>query len=104
MTETLPAGVERAVRGFCEDYDRRAREISKGTAPAELIGYYMVLNAKIDRAIASCCEEPFCAAMRADIGNCTGHRTSQMIYLSAGTYKDRKRKTKLAIAKAFHLI
>ena len=104
MTENLPQGVERAVRGFCEDYDRRAREISKGTAPAELIGYYMVLNAKIDSAIASCCEEAFCDVIRSDIGSCTGHRLTSLYYLSPGTYKDRKRKSKLAIARALHLI
>ena len=53
MTSNLPAGVERAVRGICEDYARRKAEIEEGKLPPETIGHYMIINAKIDNAIAS---------------------------------------------------
>ena len=104
MENQLPEGVERAVRGYCEDYARRKAEIEKGSLPPETIGHYMVLNAKIDTAIASCCEEAFCEEIREDIGSCRGHRYTRLYYLAPATYKDRKRKSKLAIAKALHLL
>ena len=104
VTKTLPQGVERAVRGYCEDYSRRRAEIAKGALPPETIGHYMILNAKIDDAIASCCEAAFCEDIREDIASCTGHRFTKLYYLAPATYKDRKRKSKLAIARALHLI
>ncbi len=104
MTKTLPSGVERAVRGYCEDYPRRRAEIAKGKLPPETIGHYMILNAKIDDAIASCCEAAFCEDIREDIATCTGHRFTKLYYLAPATYKDRKRKSKIAIARALHLI
>ncbi|MBE6656473.1 MAG: hypothetical protein E7609_06390 [Ruminococcaceae bacterium] len=104
MTKTLPTGVERAVRGVCEDYARRKLEIEKGKLPPETIGHYMVINAKIDNAIASCCDESFCEEIREDIGSCTGFRNSRVTYLSYGSYKTRKKECKLAIAKALNLL
>lgn len=104
MTKPLPAGVEHAVRGICEDYSRRKKEIEKGTLPPETLGHYMVMNAKIDNAIASCCEECFCEDIREDIGSLTGYNRSRIGYLSVCTYKTRKKACKLAIAKALHLI
>ena len=104
MTKTLPAGVERTVRGVCEDYARRQKEIERGKLPPEIIGHYMIMNAKIDNAIASCCEESFCEEIREDIGTQTGYNRSKVTFLSFGAYKTRKRECKLAIAKALHLI
>ena len=104
MTKPLPAGVEHAVRGICEDYSRRKKEIEKGTLPPETLGHYIVMNAKIDSAIASCCEESFCEEIREDIGSLTGYNRSRVEFLSAGSYKLRKRACKIAIAKALHLI
>ena len=102
--EQLPESVEHIVRGFCEDYERRRKEIRRQALPAATIGCYMMLNATIDEAIASCCDESICEEIRNDIGSCTGHRYSRLSFVSAGTYKERKRKSKLAIAKALHLI
>ena len=90
MTKTLPVGVERAVRGFCEDYTRRKAEIEKGKLPPETIGHYMVINAKIDNAIASCCEESFCEAIREDIGSSTGFQNSSVTFLSYEATKHAK--------------
>lgn len=104
MTKPLPAGVERTVRGVCEDYPRRKKEIERGTLPPETIGHYMIMNAKIDSAIASCCEESFCEEIREDIGSQTGYDRSRITFLSAGTYKARKKACKIAIAKALNLI
>lgn len=104
MTKTLPAGVERTVRGVCEDYARRKKEIELGKLPPETIGHYMVMNAKIDTAIASCCEESFCEEIREDIGSAKGYDRSRISYLSFGSYKARKRACKIAIAQALHLI
>lgn len=104
MTSSLPIGVERAVRGICEDYARRKAEIEKGKLPPETIGHYMVINAKIDSAIASCCEESFCEMIREDIGTSTGFNNSRVTYLSSGSYKTRKKECKIAIAKALNLI
>ena len=104
MTSNLPSGVERAVRGMCEDYARRKAEIEEGKLPPETIGHYMIINAKIDNAIASCCEESFCEMIREDIGSQTGYQNSRIFYLSYSSYKMRKKECKLAIAKALHLI
>ena len=104
MKKKIPVGVERAIRGYCEDYARRREEIKRGVLPAEVIGHYMVINAKIDRAIASCCEDGFCEEIREDIGASTGYDHSRISFLSLGTYKARKRACKLAIAKELHLL
>lgn len=104
VTSKLPSGVEHAVRGMCEDYSRRKSEIEKGILPPETIGHYMILNAKIDNAIASCCDESFCEEIREDIGSQKGFHHSGVSYLSCGTYKAYKRECKLAIAKALNLI
>ena len=53
---------------------------------------------------ASCCEEGILTEMRRDIGAERGYHFSQLYFLAEGTYKDRKRKSKRAIAKALHLI
>ncbi len=100
----LPESVLRAVRAMCEDYDRRAGEIRRGALAPEVLGHYMMLNGAIDRALAECCEEGIRTEMRRDIGNNTGYQFTQLYFLSFGTYKDRKRKSKHAIAKALHLI
>ena len=104
MTYSLPAGVERTVRGVCEDYARRKLEIEKGKLPPETLGHYMIMNAKIDSAIASCCEESFCEEIREDIGSQAGYVRSRINFLSPCTYKARKRACKIAIAQALHLI
>ena len=104
VTKKIPRGVEHAVRGYCEDYPRRREEIQKGVLPAEVIGHYMVINAKIDRAIASCCDESFCEEIREDIASSTGYDHSRISFLSFGSYKARKRACKLAIAKELHLL
>ena len=104
MKSLIPAGVEHVVRAHCEDYDRRRRAIEEGALPPEILGHYMILNAKIDRAIASCCDESFCEEMREDIAYQKGYQTTPVLYLSPLTYKIRKRETKLAIAKALHLL
>lgn len=104
MTSKLPLGVEHAVRGVCEDYGRRKLEIEKGKLPPETIGHYMVINAKIDNAIASCCDESYCEEIREDIGASKGYRNTKIAYLSYGSYKTRKKECKLAIAKALNLI
>ena len=104
MTKTLPTGVERTVRGVCEDYRRRKNEIEKGKLPPETLGHYMIMNAKIDSAIASCCEESFCEMIREDIGSSTGYQHTKIMLLSGGAYKARKKACKLAIAQALHLI
>lgn len=103
MIKNLPLGVERAVRGYCEDYPRRKAEIAKGALPPETIGHYMIINAGIDRAIASCCVD-FCEEMREDIAGGLGYHNSKVAYIGYGTYKDRKRRCKLAIAKELHLL
>ncbi|MBP3437238.1 MAG: hypothetical protein J6K61_04970 [Clostridia bacterium] len=100
----LPPSVSHTVRAMCEDYDRRAEEIHRGKLPAATLGHYMMLNAAIDEALKSCCEEGVCEQIRRDIATQTGHRFTQLYYLSPGTYKDRKRKGKYAIAKALHLL
>ena len=104
MPDKLPEGVERIVRGYCEDYERRREEIRRQKLPAATIGCYMMLNAAIDEAIAACCDEAIREEIRNDIGSCTGHRCSRLTFVSPGTYKERKRRSKLAIAKALHLI
>ena len=100
----LPLAVEHVVRAHCADYDRRRRAIAEGQLPPETLGHYMILNAKIDRAIASCCEESFCEEMREDIAAVHGHRNSRLYFISPNTFKVRKRETKIAIAKALHLL
>jgi hypothetical protein len=105
MTEyKLPEGVERAVRAMCEDYDRRASEICRAKLSVEVLAHYMLLNAAIDRAISEICEEGIRKEMRRDIGLNRGYHFTQLYFLAEGTYKDRKRKSKHAIAKALHLI
>lgn len=100
----IPKGVDRAIRAYCEDYPRRERAIAEGRLAPETLGHYMIVNARIDDAIASCCDESFCEEMREDIANHTGHRASRLTYLGVSTYKRRKLATKLAIAKALHLL
>lgn len=102
--EKLPEGVERAVRAMCEDYDRRAAEILRGKLSPEVLGHYMILNAKIDRAIAECCEVGIRQEIRHDIASNTGYSFTQLYFLTSHSYKDRKRRSKEAIAKALYLI
>lgn len=102
--QLLPPSVCHAVRAMCEDYDRRQEEIRRGKLPPATLGHYMMLNAAIDAALESCCEENVREAIRRDIASHTGHRFTQLYYLSPGTYKERKRKSKLAIAKALGLL
>lgn len=102
--QRLPIGVDRAVRALCEDYPRRRDAILDGTLPPETLAHYTILNAKIDRAIASCCDESFCEEIREDIGNGTGHRATALTYLGINTYKTYKQKSKHAIARALHLL
>ncbi|MCQ2386162.1 MAG: hypothetical protein MJ078_05770 [Clostridia bacterium] len=102
--EVLPEEVRQAVKALCGDYDRRQAEIQKGNLPPKVIANYMMINAAIDEAIASCCEEGVRAEMRKDIGSGVGHRFSKLFYLSVNTYKDRKSKSKAAIAKALLLM
>ena len=104
LEQELPPGVGRTVRALCEDYDRRALEIKKGTMSPEVLGHYMILNAAIDKALAECCEEEIRTEIRHDIGAGVGHRFTQLYYLSTGTYKTRKRDATLAMAKAMKLI
>lgn len=104
QTEALPLTVERAVRAMCDDYDRRADEISRGKLSPAVLGHYMLLNGRIDEAIASCCDPGICKEMRRDIANGTGHRATRLYYLSPKTYKARKRESKYAIARALGLI
>ena len=103
MTE-LPLSVDRAVRAMCEDYDRRAREIARGALSPRVIAHYMLLNASIDEAIASVCEVGIRAEIRRDIGNGTGHRFTQLYFLSPKVYKSRKRAAKEAVARALGLL
>lgn len=103
MLKDLPIAIERVVRGYCEDYPRRKAEIAKGALPPETIGHYMIINAGIDRAIASCCVD-FCEEMREDIAGKSGYQNTKVAYVSCGTYKERKRRCKLAIAKELHLL
>ena len=100
----LPESVERAVRAMCEDYGRRAAESRRAKLSPEVIGHYMLLNAAIDRAIAECCEEGIRREMLSDIGAARGYHFTQLYFIAEGTYKDRKRKSKHAIARALHLI
>ena len=100
----LPKGVGRAVRALCEDYDRRALEIERGKLPPDILGNYMILNAKIDQALADCCEEEIRNEIRHDIGAGVGHRFTQVYYMAPATYKARKRSSAVAIAKAMTLI
>ncbi len=102
--EALPPTVERAVRAMCADYDRRAAEIRRGKLSPTVLGHYLILNGKIDEAIASCCEAGICEEMRRDIGNGTGHRFTQLYFLAPKTYKERKRESKHAVAKVLGLI
>ncbi len=102
--QTLPLSVDHAVRAMCEDYERRASEIKRDKLSRLVIGHYMMLNAKIDGAIASVCEAGICEEMRRDIGNGTGHRFTQLYYLTPKTYKARKKESKLAIARALGLM
>ena len=102
--ERLPPSVCHTVRAMCEDYDRRSEEIRRGKLSPATLGHFMMLNAAIDSALESCCEEGVREVIRRDIANQTGHRFTQLYYLSPGTYKDRKRKSKMAIAKALHLL
>ena len=99
----LPLSLERAVRAMCEDYERRKSEISRGKLSPLVLGHYMMLNAKIDEAVASVCEEGIREEMRRDIANGTGHRFTRLYFLSPKTYKARKKETKLAIARALGL-
>ena len=103
MTE-LPLSVDHAVRAMCEDYDRRAKEIARASLCARVLAHYMMLNALIDEAIASVCEVGICAEIRRDIGSGTGHRFTQLYYLSPKVYKSRKRAAKEAIARALGLL
>lgn len=103
-SELLPPAVAHTVRAICEDYDRRKAEIGRGKLSAATLGHYMMINAAIDEALASCCEEGIREIIRHDIGAGTGHRFTQLYFLSCNTYKDRKRKGKLAIAKALRLL
>ena len=100
----IPIAVKRAVRALCEDYDRRAKEIKRGVLPPDVLGNYMILNATVDAALASCCEEEIRTEIRHDIGAGVGHRFTQIYYMSAGSYKERKHNATLAVAKAMKLI
>ena len=102
--KSIPPGVRRAVRALCEDYDRRAREIARGVLPPDVLGNYMILNATVDAALASCCEEEIRNEIRHDIGAGVGHHFTQIYYLAPGTYKDRKRSATVAVAKAMKLL
>jgi hypothetical protein len=89
---------------MCEDYDRRALEIERGRMPPDVVGGYMIMNAAIDAAIASCCEEGIRTEIRHDLAERRGETYTQIYYLSPRTYKLRKKACKLAIAKALHLL
>ena len=99
-SSALPLAVERAVRAMCEDYERRENEISRGKLSPLVLGHYMMLNAKIDEAIASVCEEGIREQMRRDIASGIGHRFTQLYFLNAKAYKARKKESKRAIARA----
>lgn len=100
----IPVGVDRIVRGHCEDYRRRAAAIKEGKLPPETLAHYTILNAKIDRALAACCESYFHEEMREDIAQGTGHDKSRLYRMNINTYKTYKQEIKIAIAEALHLL
>ncbi len=104
VTNTLPLSVNRVVVAICGDYDRRKREIEKKKIDEQTLSHYRRLNNLIDEAITEECEVGIRNTMREDIGNGVGHRRTQLYYISAGTYKTRKRNTKYRIAKKLNLV
>ena len=101
---SLPDTVDKTVRAMCEDYERRAGAIKEGALPTNLLANYLLLNSAIDDALAECCEESIREHMRRDIANGIGYRSTTLYFLTPRSYLSRKRKTKMAIAKALHLL
>ena len=101
---TLPPEVGRVVIALCGDYDRRERVLLRGEAAPAVLSSYETLNRGIDRALAEVCEEGIRTQLRRDIAEKRGARRTQILTISEGTYKRRKRESALRIARELNLL
>ena len=106
MTEgsRLPPGVEHMIFAICEDYPRRARAIADGVGNPATLAEYRRLNDLIDDALEESCEPDLREEMRRDLGLRRGAHYTQLWQISVGTYKIRKKMSKLAIARRLNLL
>ena len=88
---------------LCADYRRRADALSKGILPHLTEMQYKYLNFKIYEAAAEIVGEGEAELYISEIGERRGYAFSQVEDVSDTTYKDRKKRVKVAIAKKLNL-
>ncbi len=107
MVSELSRSVEHIVIAYCEDYDRRARLLSRREGDEDTRAFYDHLNRMIDTSLESSLPtlDPHGrVAMREDIACRRGATYSPLYTLSPATYKRYKRRAKYTIARNLGLI
>ena len=87
----LPGGIVAIAVAVIADYDRRCREIKKGTLPTPLLSTYQSYNKIVEEALSHV-EEPARAEFISDISAGRGHKHS-FLYgrYTSWSYYARKR-------------
>ena len=104
LERRIPQGIEHLIAALCEDYPRRKHEIEVGTADPATLAEYRRLNDLVDDALEESCEPEIREEMRRDLALRRGALYTQIWQFGEGTYKNRKRMCKLAIAKRLRLL
>ena len=104
LERRIPQGIEHLIAAICEDYPRRKHEIETGTGDPETLAEYRRLNDLVDDALEESCEPAIREEMRRDLALRRGAHYTQIWQMGEGTYKNRKRLCKLAIAKRLRLL
>ena len=87
----LPGGIVAIAVAVIADYDRRCREIKKGTLPTPLLSTYEKYNGIVEEALSHV-EEPARAQFLSDISAGRGHKHSFLYgQYTSWSYYARKR-------------
>ncbi len=100
----IPSGIEHLIAAICEDYPRRKHEIEAGEGDPVTLAEYRRLNDLVDDALEESCEPEIREEMRRDLALRRGAHYTQIWQMWEGTYKNRKRTCKLAIARRLRLL
>ena len=100
----IPPGIEHLISAICEDYPRRKHEIECGERDPATLAEYRRLTELVDDALAESCEPAIREEMRRDLALRRGAHYTQIWQIGEGTYKNRKRTCKLAIARRLRLL
>lgn len=100
----IPDSVADIVKAICADYDRREKDIAKGSIKCETKKLYKYLNGIIDMALEEI-EIGIRRSILDDISGKRGYDRSAINYsLSKNAYYRRKRKLIYDIAKSLKLL